>query len=78
MNALLQAREDVSGMTLYLASIETATGKEIFRLPCMLCSRMLLNKGIARVVTRGDEMAFRTPKQLYEMHLEGMERCGTG
>ena len=73
MNALLQARESVAGMTMYLASQDVATGAGIVRGPCMLCTKLLLNAGIARVVIRGDTALFRTPGELYQEHLVAME-----
>jgi len=73
MNALLQARESVAGMTMYLASLDVATGAEIVRGPCMLCTKLLLNAGIAQVVIRGDTVPFRTPEEFYREHLAAME-----
>lgn len=73
MNALLQARESVAGMTMYLASQDVATGAGIVRGPCMLCTKLLLNAGIAQVVIRGDTVPFRTPEEFYREHLVAME-----
>lgn len=72
-NALLMAREDVAGRGLYLATLDVRSGEPIFRLPCALCAKLLVNAGIARVVVWGDTIPFRTPEDLYEAHLAGMD-----
>ena len=50
MNALLQAGRAAEGCTLYLAGYEVATGAPLRAQPCLLCSRVILNRGIAEVV----------------------------
>lgn len=55
MNALLSAsRSETIGATLYLAGMDVPTGERIAPgevEPCPVCSRMILNAGVARVVT---------------------------
>lgn len=49
MNALISAsRKDLIGSTLYLFGIEN--GRRINSEPCPICSRMIKNAGVARVV----------------------------
>lgn len=50
MNALISAsRKDLLGSTLYLFGREN--DKEINSEPCPICSRMIINAGVGRVVT---------------------------
>lgn len=49
-NAIISAaRRDMVGATMYLAGWEN--GKRIKPEPCLICRRMIINAGIARVVT---------------------------
>ena len=55
MNAVINAnRADTQGATLYLAGFENGKPLRNVR-PCELCSRVIKNAGIARVVTRWSE-----------------------
>ena len=53
-NAMLSAsRSKMIGATLYLAG-EEADGSEIYDVePCPICSKMIMNSGISRIVTKG-------------------------
>lgn len=54
MNAITSAKQSIAGATLYLAGFENGRPlKNAF--PCELCSRMIKNEGIARVVTRWED-----------------------
>jgi dCMP deaminase len=52
MNAVIHAsRAQTLGATLYLAGVEVETGLDTINPePCLLCRRVILNAGIARVV----------------------------
>lgn len=50
-NAMLSASQAaLAGSTLYLVGVDPATGKRIDATPCNICSRMIRNSGIAKVV----------------------------
>lgn len=50
MNAIISAsRREMIGSTLYLAGFEN--GQAIAAEPCPICKRLIINAGIARVVT---------------------------
>ena len=50
MNAIISAsRSEMIGSTLYLAGFEN--GQAIAAEPCPICKRLIINAGIARVVT---------------------------
>ena len=53
-NAMLStSRSKMIGATLYLAG-EEADGSEIYDVvPCPICSKMIMNSGISRIVTKG-------------------------
>lgn len=51
-NAVINAQCDVSGATLYLAGKDMATGEYIDGAPCMMCSRLIKNAGISKVINR--------------------------
>ena len=49
-NAIISAsRRDMLGSTMYLAGMEN--GKSIQAEPCLICSRLIQNAGIAEVIT---------------------------
>ena len=49
-NAIISAsRKELAGSTLYLACVED--GKPIKAVPCDICRRMIVNAGIAKVIT---------------------------
>ena len=54
MNAVIHAsRERTLGATMYLAGIEVADGRPTLNPePCLLCRRVIINAGIAKVVVR--------------------------
>ena len=54
-NAIISAsRRDMIGATMYLAGREMKTGEIIeYPISCSMCRRMIINAGIATVVTRG-------------------------
>ena len=52
-NAIISAaRRDMIGGTLYLAGYDAQTGEELDAEPCLICSRMIANSGVARVISR--------------------------
>lgn len=53
-NAMLSAsRSEMLGATLFLVGIDGQTGEEIIDCsPCPICSRMIKNSGIRKIVTR--------------------------
>ena len=52
MNAILSSgRERTIGSTLYLVGKDMKSGELISAYPCLLCSRVIINAGIASVVT---------------------------
>jgi len=59
-NAIIAAsREEMIGATLYLVGIEVKTGAVMDdAMSCMMCKRMIINAGIARVVVRRPEGKF--------------------
>ncbi len=67
MNAVIHAsRAQTLGATLYLAGMEVATGQPTERPePCLLCRRVIVNAGIARVVVRprGQAIVHLDPQQ---------------
>ncbi len=54
MNAVIHAsRQQTLGATMYLAGIEVNSGLPVARPePCLLCRRVIINAGIARVVVQ--------------------------
>lgn len=52
MNALIQAGKSAEGCTLYLAGIDAKTGNVVASDPCFLCSKMIVNSEIKRIVIR--------------------------
>ena len=53
-NAIISAsRRDMIGATLYLVGKDFETGNIVYGVtPCEMCKRLIINAGIARVVTR--------------------------
>ena len=73
MNALLQAGRAAAGCTMYLAGFERLTGAPSYDPPCLMCSKMLVNAGVGRVVVRTPEgLADLDPQALYRRHLESV------
>ena len=56
-NAIIAAaRTEMIGATLYLVGVEVKTGEVMSdAMSCMMCKRMIINAGIARVVVRRPE-----------------------
>lgn len=56
-NAIISAaRSEMIGGTLYLAGFENVVRRIEDPRPCLICSRMIKNAGITRVVTRKGEI----------------------
>lgn len=73
MNALLQAGRAAAGCTMYLAGFERLTGAPSYDPPCLMCSKMLVNAGVGRVIVRTPEgLADLDPQALYRRHLESV------
>jgi len=78
MNALLQAGKLARGCTLYLAGYDAET-EELTRIwPCFLCSKMIVNSGVAKIVMRTGETEYleMDPEALYRMR--SAEALGEG
>lgn len=55
MNAIISAkRSEMIGATLYLYGYDVVEDKEIKAIPCDICSRLIKNAGIERVVSKED------------------------
>jgi len=69
MNALLQAGKNARGCTLYLAGFEVETDELTQIWPCFLCSKMIVNSGVANVIMRTARDAYKEmdPMVLYQM-----------
>src|SRR5512136_2519547 len=69
MNALLQAGKLARGCTLYLAGFDVETDGITQIWPCFLCSKMIVNSGIANVIMRTgpDTHKEMDPMVLYQM-----------
>ena len=60
-NAIISAKTDLKGSTLYLVGIDAKTGElNSYTEPCLLCKRLIKNSNIERVIIR------RTPTE-YEV-----------
>jgi dCMP deaminase len=61
MNAIVHAsREEMIGGTLYLAGTQHDTGEEVYSAsPCRMCTRVIINAGIERVVVRDGPSTIR-------------------
>lgn len=50
-NAIISAaRAELIGSTVYLVGFDTVTGEELEATPCMICSRMLANAGVEKII----------------------------
>ena len=69
MNAMLQAGKLARGCTLYLAGFDVSTGDLTQIWPCFLCSKMIVNSGISRVIMRTSPADYKEmdPMVLYQM-----------
>ena len=55
-NAIIRASiEELTGATIYITGTDAEAGGECLSEPCMMCKRMILNAGIARVVYSGGD-----------------------
>ena len=56
-NAIISApRQDMIGASLYLAGRDSKTGETLgVSTPCSMCRRLIINAGIARVISRSPE-----------------------
>lgn len=62
-NAIISAsRKDMLGATLYIAGFEG--GEEFDAVPCKICSRMILNSGIKKIISIGSEMTCEELKNM--------------
>ncbi|MCE5243013.1 MAG: dCMP deaminase family protein [Syntrophobacteraceae bacterium] len=61
MNAIIHAsRLDMVGSDMYLAGIEVESGRPVDEIaPCLLCKRVIMNAGIARIIIRATEERFK-------------------
>lgn len=58
-NAIIHAgRERTFGATLYLSGIDVKTGKLSGFEPCLLCTKMIINAGINRIIVHKSEGAY--------------------
>ena len=58
-NAIIHAgRERTMGATLYLSCIDAKTGELAGSEPCLLCTKMIINAGIKRIVVHKKEDSF--------------------
>lgn len=66
-NALLQAGKEAKGCKLYLAGLDE-NNNLISYLPCYICTKMIVNAGIAMVCIRDDEESYTcyNPVDLYK------------
>ncbi len=86
MNAVIHAsRHRTLGATMYLAGIEVADGRPTLNPePCLLCRRVIINAGIARVVVRprDREIVYFDPRHWIEQENQqarrGLARQGGG
>ncbi len=59
-NAIIRASADeLRGATIYISGADTGSG-ECLSEPCMMCKRMILNAGIAKVVHSDGKGSFHT------------------
>ncbi len=62
MNAIISAsRQECIGGTLYLAGFEATTGDYVKNIrPCSMCSRVIINAGIKKIVMRTSADTYET------------------
>jgi dCMP deaminase len=78
MNALIQAGKQARGCTLYLAGYDVESDDLTKIWPCFLCSKMLVNSGVTKIVMRTGptEYVEMDPEALYRMR--SSEALGEG
>ncbi len=61
MNAIIHAaRSEMLGATLYLVGREVSDGSYVKNAcPCSMCTRLIINAGIATVIVRDDKDHYR-------------------
>lgn len=59
-NALLQAGKNAIGGSIYIYAEDVATGKAITLMPCMMCSRMIINAQIKEIFVNCDDNTIGT------------------
>ncbi len=75
-NAICQAGNRARNCTMYIASIDMETGKEICLLPCLICAKMIINAGIKAIVVREKCGAVRyLPNVIYQMRWKEATEC---
>lgn len=55
-NAVINAKTDLCGATLYLVGKDMETKEFVDAVPCLMCWRTITNAGIVRVVNRNGEV----------------------
>jgi dCMP deaminase len=55
-NAVINAKSDLHGATLYLVGKDMETEEFVDAVPCLMCWRTMTNAGIVRVVNRKGEV----------------------
>ena len=60
-NAIISAaRRDIIGSTIYLVCVDAQTGDLVDGTSCCsMCTRLVINSGVSKVVIRDDENKFR-------------------
>lgn len=52
-NAIISAaRAELIGSTVYLVGFDAVTGEELEATPCVICSRMLANAGVEKIINK--------------------------
>lgn len=68
-NAMIKAGNRAYGCTLYLVGWDAKTNKRINPKPCFLCTKMMINARIEKVVTH---YAIYNPIELYESYVASL------
>ena len=69
MNALLQSGRNSNDCILYLYGYDVKGMREIIPKPCFLCTKMMINAGIVKVVTR---QVIYDPIDLYNAYVANL------
>lgn len=73
-NAIISAaRRDMLGATLYLSGIDAQTGEHINSEPCMMCSRLIRNAGIVKIIERQADGSYTEVDLREQAVLEALE-----
>lgn len=67
MNALLQAGRQSNGSTMYIAGVDAKTGMIVEVDTCFLCSKMIVNSGIVKIILRQPDGKYieRNPEESF-------------